>query len=187
MNVSNLSSFSPRPVAIEPRPPVEKTSMEEMQAAYRAEHPLLTPQQALASGAELGPPTDDPRADNHGSKIHTEIKVNGKVIARAYNGGGIEIASEYGFLREVLGAENDKGIGPDLAANRVARIKAALESYGALPKDDLGPEEVMTATLAKKPILETLLADTVQTQQEWLDDMAKQGRLDPGALFSRVA
>jgi hypothetical protein len=109
------------------------------------------------------------------------------VIARAYNGGGIEIASEYGFLREVLGAENDKGIGPDLAANRVARIKAALESYGALPKDDLGPEEVMTATLAKKPILETLLADTVQTQQEWLDDMAKQGRLDPGALFSRVA
>ena len=45
----------------------------------------------------------------------------------------------------------------------------------------------MTATLAKKPILETLLADTVQTQQEWLDDMAKQGRLDPGALFSSTA
>jgi hypothetical protein len=186
MSIDSLASFSAqsRPV---PRPPLERKSMEEMKAAYRAEHPLLTPQQALASGAELGPPSDDPRADNHASKIHTEIKINGKVIARACNSGAIVIASEYGFLSEELDFQNDKGIGPDLAANRVARIKALLERYGALPKDDLSPEEVMTATLAKKPIVETLLADTVQTQQEWLDDMAKQGRLDPGALFSRVA
>jgi hypothetical protein len=189
MSINSLSSFlaQPRTLEIEPRPPLEKMTAEEMKAAYRAEHPLLTPQQALASGAELGPPTDDPRADNHASKIHTEIKINGKVIARTYNSGAVEIASEYGFLGEELGFGADTMIGPDLAADRAARINAALERYGAVTKDELSPSDLLAATLAKKPILESLLADTVQTQQEWLDEMEKQGRLEPGALFSRVA
>jgi len=189
MNINSLSSSlaQPRTLAIEPRPPVEKQTAEEMKAAYRAKHPLLTPQQAFASGAELGPPTDDPRADNHASKIHTEIKINGKVIARTYNSGAVEIASEYSFLGEELGFGADTMVGPDLAADRAARINAVLERYGAVTKDDLSPSELVAATVAKKPILESLLADTVQTQQEWLDEMEKQGRLEPGALFSRVA
>jgi hypothetical protein len=188
MSINSLSSFlaQPRTLEIEPRPPRERTA-EAMKAAYLVEHPLLTPQQAFASGAELGPPSDDPRADNHASKIHTEIKINGKVIARTYNSGAVEIASEYRFLSEELDFGADTMVGPDLAANRAARINAALERYGAVTKDELSPSDLIAATLAKKPILESLLADTVQTQQEWLDEMEKQGRLDPGALFSRVA
>jgi hypothetical protein len=112
-------------------------------------------------------------------------KINGKVIARTYNSGGVEIASEYAFLGEELDFGADRGIGPDLAANRAARINALLERYGAVTKDELSPSDLVAATLAKKPILESLLADTVQTQQEWLDEMGKQGRLEPGAWLSR--
>jgi hypothetical protein len=38
------------------------------------------------------------RADNHVSKLHTEIKLDGKVIARFYNSGVAEYADEYGYL-----------------------------------------------------------------------------------------
>jgi hypothetical protein len=186
MNINSLSSFlaQPRPQPIEPRGP---PTAEEMKAAWRVKNPLLTPQQAFASGAELGPPSDDPRADNHASKIHTEIKINGKVVARTYNSGGVEIANEYAFLGEEIDFGADRGTGPDLAANRAARINALLERYGAVTKDELSPSDLIAATLAKKPILESLLADTVQTQQEWLDEMGKQGRLEPGTWFSREA
>ena len=37
------------------------------------------------------------------------------------------------------------------------------------------------------PILEVLRADTAQTQAQWLEDRAKEGPLDPGMFFSRVA
>jgi hypothetical protein len=132
MSINSLSSSLAqpwtRPLTIEPRTP---STPEDLKAAWRAKNPLLTPQQAFASGAESGPPSGDPRADNHASKIHTEIKVNGKVIARTYNSGAVEIASEYSFLSEELDFGADKGVGPDLAANRAARINALLERYGA--------------------------------------------------------
>ncbi len=197
MSISSLSSlpafpaFTPSTLAqskptIEPRTPIP-SDPEAMKAAYRAAHPLLTPQQAFASGAELGPTTDNPLADNHGSKIHTEIKVNGKVIARVYNSGGVEIANEYGFLGEALDSASDKTVGPDLAEDRAKRIMAKLGQYGALTKDELDPNELLAATLAKKPIIEALRAATAQTQEEWLDQKAKEGPLDPGMFFSKVA
>jgi hypothetical protein len=159
-----------------------------MRAAYRAAHPRMTPAEAFASNAELGPSnTDNPRASNHISKLHTEIKVNGKVIARVYNSGAMEIANEYGFLADELNFGDDRIVGPDLAEDRVKRVKAALVAHGVLPKDDLSPAGLMAATLAKTPILETLRAGTAQTQEQWVEDKAKEGPLDPGMLFSRVA
>jgi hypothetical protein len=189
--VSPFTAFSSSMLAqpkfeIEQRAPI-KSDPEAMLARYRAEHPLLTPQQALASGAQLGPTSDNPLADNHASKIHTEIKLNGKVIARVYNSGGVEIASEYGFLSEEIDFGADKMVGPDLAENRAKRIKAVLERYGAATKDELSPAGLLSATLAKMPILEVLRADTAQTQAQWLEQKAKEGPLDPGMFFSRVA
>jgi hypothetical protein len=159
---------------------------EEMYAAYRKEHPLLTPQQALASNAELGPPTGGPKHDNRADNIHTEIKVNGKVIARTYNTGLIEIADEYGFLSEELGFNADTMVGPDAAADRAARVEAALAKYGAVIKDEQSPDELASAMLAKLPILELVKADTALTQAEWMAEEARKGTRDAGAFFSRT-
>ncbi|MCF8477084.1 MAG: hypothetical protein K9G60_08640 [Pseudolabrys sp.] len=148
----------------------------------------LTPQEAFRSGAELGPPSGKTlRSSNHPSKVHTEVKVDGKVVARVYNGGGVEIAKEYAFLHDEIGFANDTGAGPDLATDRANRIKAALQSHGAVMQDELSPAGLATAQLAQKPVLELLRANTAQTQDEWLEDQAKQGPLDPGTFFSRVA
>jgi hypothetical protein len=189
MNIASPSLVAPqtRAFEIETRDPIP-TSREEMMAAYRAAHPRLTPAEAFASNVEMAPPnSDNPRASNHISKLHTEIKVNGKAIARVYNGGAMEIANEYGFLSDELNFGDDKIVGPDLAEDRVKRIKAALVAHGVLPKDDLTPTTLMTATLSNTPILESLRADTAQTQEQWVADRAKEGPLDPGMLFSRVA
>ncbi len=145
----------------------------------------MSPQQAIASNAELGPPTDNMRADNHGSKIHTEIKVNGKVIARAYNGGALEIADEYRFLADEIDFGADKAVGPT-SPRTVQRIMAVLERYGVVMGDKAKPQDLLSAKLAQQPIANALLAATARTQDQWLTDMAKEGR-PPGNLFSRTA
>lgn len=186
---SAASPASSLRVALESREPKPMASEEQIHAEWRAAtKPNLTPQQALRSGAELGPAYNgDTRASNHVSKLHTEIKVDGKVIARVFNGGAVEIANEYRFLADELGFGNDRMVGPDLAEDRARRIKATLEKYGAVMKDDLGPAELLVAQLAKTPILEVLQAETAQTQEEWEDDVAGHGPLDPGSLFSAKA
>jgi len=175
--------------SIEPRDPAPMKSEDELVAEWLASRPpVLSPQQALRSGAELGPAYNgDTRASNHVSKLHTEIKVDGKVIARVFNGGAVEIAGEYRFLSEELGFGNDKMIGPDLAEDRARRIKAVLQKYGAVMKDDLSPTDLLATQLVKIPVLELVRAATAQTQEEWVDEMAKQQPLDPGAFFSKVA
>ena len=67
----------------------QKTSAADMRAAWLAAHSVISPAEAFASGAELGPPSRSGRDDNQTKNIHTEIKVNGKVIARIYNTGGV--------------------------------------------------------------------------------------------------
>jgi len=148
--------------------------------------PAMSPAEALASNAELGLAYSgsDTRADNHVSKIHTEIKVNDKVIARVYNSGAVEIADEYRFLEDELRPELDTMVGPDLAIDRAKRIKAALQRYGAVMQDELSPTGLLTAKLTKTPVLELLKAGTAQTQDEWLAFKAKEGPVDPGSLFS---
>ncbi|MBT1512080.1 hypothetical protein KIP88_16360 [Bradyrhizobium sp. SRL28] len=172
-----MPDFKPRMIAtIEP----QKTSPEDMKAAWLAAHPVISPAQAFASSAELGPPGGSGRADNQTKNIHTEIKVNGKVIARTYNTGAVEIADEY--------FAGDKRVGPDLAEDRANRIKAVLQGYGAVMKDEQDPVGgMLTAAFTKAPILELLKADTALSQDAWLEERAKKGPLDPGSFFSRTA
>ena len=101
----------------------QKTWAEDMKAAWLAAHPVISPAQAFASNAELGPPGGSGRDDNQTKNIHTEIKVNGKVIARIYNTGAVEIADEYRFLSDKIDFAGDKMVGPDLAEDRANRIK----------------------------------------------------------------
>jgi hypothetical protein len=179
-----MPDFKPRTIAtIEP----QKTTSEDMKAAWLAAHPVISPVQAFASSAELGPPAGSGRADNQTKNIHTEIKVNGKVIARIYNTGGVEIADEYRFLSDKIDFAGDKMVGPDLAEDRANRIKAVLQSYGAVMNDEQDPVGMLTAVVTKAPILELLKADTALSQDAWLEEQAKKGPLDPGSLFSRTA
>jgi hypothetical protein len=182
--LTEMPDFKLRTIAtIEP----QKTTAEDMKAAWLAAHPVISPAEAFASSAELGPPTGSGRADNQTKNIHTEIKVNGKVIARVYNTGGVEIADEYRFLSDEIDFAGDKMVGPDLAEDRANRIKAVLQRYGAVMNDEQDPVGMLTAAVTKAPILELLKADTALTQDAWLEEKAKQGPLDPGSFFSRSA
>jgi hypothetical protein len=179
-----MPDFKLRTIAtIEP----QKTSPEDMKAAWLAAHPVISPAQAFASSAELGPPGGSGRDDNQTKNIHTEIKVNGKVIARIYNSGAVEIADEYRFLSDKIDFAGDKMVGPDLAEDRANRIKAVLQSYGAVMNDEQDPVGMQTAAVTKAPILEPLKADTALSQDAWLEEQAKKGPLDPGSFFSRSA
>jgi hypothetical protein len=166
--------------------PQRKTAAD-MRAAWLAAHPVISPAEAFASGAELGPPSGSGRDDNQTKNIHTEIKVNGKVIARIYNTGAVEIADEYRFLSDKIDFAGDKMVGPDLAEDRAKRIKAVLQAYGAVMNDEQDPVGMLTAAVTKAPILELLKADTALSQEAWLEERGKTGLLDPGSFFSRSA
>src|SRR5258708_924983 len=153
----------------------QKTTAEDMKAAWLAAHPVISPAEAFASSAELGPPTGSGRADNQTKNIHTEIKVNGKVIARVYNTGGVEIADEYRFLSDEIDFAGDKMVGPDLAEDRASRIKAVLQRYGAVMNDEQDPAGMLTAAVTKAPILELLKADTALTQDACLERKGQTG------------
>jgi hypothetical protein len=62
------------------------------------------------------------------SGLRAEIKVNGVVVGRIYNSGTVEVADEYGPLTFALGfgGPGEGTIqGPDLADQRIAKLKAA--------------------------------------------------------------
>jgi|GEM_PF-5920754 len=158
-----------------------------MRAAWLAAHPVISSAQAFASSAELGPPTGSGRADSQTKNIHTEIKVNGKVIARIYNTGGVEVADEYIFLSDKIDFAGDKMVGPDFAEDRASRIKAVLQGYGSVMNDEQNPVGIPTAAVTKVPILELLKADTALSQDAWLEEQAKKGPLAPGFFFSQTA
>jgi len=134
---------------------------------------------------ELPPAYDgNSRADNHVSKLHTEIKLNGKTIARIYNSGAAEFADDYAFLAR--GFDKDTKVGPDLAESRLARVTAALERHGMITKDKQEIGGLKIAPQAGTPIVDILRASTAQTQQEWLEFKATESP-PPGALVSRTA
>lgn len=123
-------------------------------------------------------------ADNHASKLHTEIKLNGKVIGRVYNSGVSEFADDYAYLAR--GSDKDTTTGPELAGIRVARAKAALERSGALPKDALDGQPLRGGFGRKPDVFDILRAGTAQTQREWLVCKATEPPM-PGAYVSRRA
>jgi hypothetical protein len=134
---------------------------------------------------ELPPAYDgNSRADNHAAKLHTEIKLNGKVIGRVYNSGVSEFADDYAFLAR--GSEKDTTTGPELAQLRVARAKAALERHGMISTDALEGQQPKTNFMRKADVFDILRASTAQTQQEWLAFKATEPPM-PGAYVSRSA
>jgi hypothetical protein len=134
---------------------------------------------------ELPPAYDgNSRADNHVSKLRTEIKLNGKVIGRVYNSGVSEFADDYAFLAR--GSEKDTTTGPELAELRVARAKAALERHGMISKDALEGQPPKGNFGRKADVFDILRASTPQTQQEWLAFKATEPPM-PGAYVSRTA
>jgi len=123
-------------------------------------------------------------ADNHASKLHTEIKLNGKVIGRVYNSGVSEFADDYAYLAR--GSDKDTTTGPELAEIRVARAKAALERSGALSKDAVAAQQPKGSIARKADVFDILRAGTAKTQQEWLAFKATEPPM-PGAYVSRSA
>jgi len=63
--------------------------------------------------------------DNHPSQVYAQVKVGGEVVATIYNSGGVESSNALGGRIHNLVAE-DAGQGPDLAADRAARIAKML-------------------------------------------------------------
>ncbi len=131
MEISERSDerYRPSVALMQPREPISSrqpvpSDPDALRATWLAANPVTPPAEALKSNAELGPPSDNPLADNHASKIHTEIKVNGKVVVRAYNSGALEIASGYRFLSDEIDFGADRTVGPDLAGDRAKRMKA---------------------------------------------------------------
>lgn len=183
-----LPDYQPRQTAA--REPKPQQTMEEVRAAYLAAHPRLTPAQAFASNAEASPPnSDNPLDSTYVGKLHTEIKVNGKVIARIYNSGAMVIASEYSFLGDEIFAGHGGGsalAGPDVAEDRANRIKAALMAHGAVMADNDNSANPLSAKPSNAPVLQILKAATAQTQDEWVAAQSRQGALDPGSLLSRA-
>lgn len=79
---------------------------------------------------ELGPARTMPGFDNSAENIRSEAKIDGKVIARIYNSGAMEIAGAYADkLHNIKGL--GKGAGPDYADVMVKALKEALAQFGA--------------------------------------------------------
>lgn len=81
-----------------------------------------------AVGASAAAPSGAQEWGSEKSGLRAEIKVDGKVIGRVYNGGGIELADEYGMLGFELGfgGPSEQHLeGPELAEDRIARLAAA--------------------------------------------------------------
>lgn len=84
-----------------------------------------------AVGASAAAPSGAHEWGNEKSGLRAEIKVDGKVIGRVYNGGGVELADEYSMLGFELGfgGPGEEGLeGPDLAESRIARLATAFEN-----------------------------------------------------------
>jgi hypothetical protein len=79
---------------------------------------------------ELGPARNIPGFDNSGENIRSEIEIDGKVVARIYNSGAIEVAEAYAdqvHNLEGLGG----GAGPDYADKMTAGLLDAFAQFGA--------------------------------------------------------
>ena len=95
---------------------------------------------------------------------------------------GVSVADTETLFSVEAGFKSDKNIGPDLAADRAARVAALLEKYGAVDKNDVSANPVNA-----KAIMEMIEANSAMTQEAWIEQRIREGRLDPGALFSREA
>jgi hypothetical protein len=87
------------------------------------------------------------------SGLRAEIKVNGVVVGRVFNGGGVEMSDDNGAIGLQLGfgGPGEAGLdGPDLADRRIAQLSEAF----------------------KDAQVEVVKAPTAQTQAQWLASQA---------------
>lgn len=88
------------------------------------------PPQTSPQETELGPARNMPGFDSSSENIRREVKVDGKVVARIYNSGAMEVAEAYaGELHNLEGL--GKGAGPDYADKMIAALKDAFARFGA--------------------------------------------------------
>lgn len=134
------------------------------------------------SREQLGPAYDRKwtEADNHASKLHTEIKIDGKVIGRIYSSGVAEFADEYAYLAKDFKGETLSG--PELAEERLAKVKESLKRTNTIITDDKNAVSSNTG----RSVAEILRAGTAQSQTEWLAFKATESSI-PGQLLSRTA
>lgn len=95
-----------------------------------APRPSPPPPPAPSMETELGPARSMPGFDNSAENIRSEIKIGGKVVARIYNSGAMEVAGAYADqLHDLKGL--GKGAGPDYADMLIASLKVAFAQFGA--------------------------------------------------------
>ncbi|HEV7292250.1 MAG TPA: hypothetical protein VGN79_08005 [Devosia sp.] len=71
-----------------------------------------------------------PGFDNSSENIRSEIKIDGKVVARIYNSGAIEVADAYADQVHNLKGLG-RGAGPDYADEMLASLMDAVARFGA--------------------------------------------------------
>lgn len=118
---------------------------------------------------EVSTPTVD-RKDvfgTDGTGVHSEIKMNGKVVGQIFNSGAVSVLNEYAHLSEKMlwGGPLEEGIsGPDLVQKRTADLMNAFKGEG----------------------LSINRTDTAMTQAEWVKWlMSPEGA--PGARLNKTA
>ena len=133
----------------------------------------------LQKGQELEPAqTIDPQAPNHASNIHSELKVNGKTLVRAFNDGSIEVAPTLNVVLQYEGLTGEGALGPDAAEARVKKIAEYLSEIG-VPEESSEP-----VGTPDNPKIEIVIAETALTQEEYIQAKIEQGHTGPGLLFS---
>lgn len=92
--------------------------------------PIPPPPSAPSIETELGPARSMPGFDNSAENIRSEVKIGGKVIARIYNSGAMEVAGAYADqLHNMNGL--GKGAGPDYADAMLRALKKAFVQLDA--------------------------------------------------------
>ncbi|MBA5776960.1 hypothetical protein H2509_07425 [Stappia sp. F7233] len=169
------------------RQPLDANSPVIQRARKQAEEivPRLLLKSALQSDSKLGqPPGEAPTDPDHVSNVHSEVKVNGKTVARAYNDGNVELAPQYKLIEQVLEFDQDTSKGPALAEDRIARIQALLQDLGAtFAQNGDGPNESAFRP-SDSVIVQVERAETAQSLEDYLAEKVKNGETEPGLLIS---
>ena len=117
------------PVKLTP-PPVQSMPSGRIQQLKLVDRPAPPPPPKPSMETELGPALHKPGFDNSAENIHSEVKVNGKVVARIYNSGAIEVAGAYADkLHTIRGLGTGEGL--DHADMMLASLKDAFAEFGA--------------------------------------------------------
>lgn len=184
-NTNFLGSIFGRPSGNQQ--PLDANSPIIQEARRQAEEivPRLILKSALKSDSQLSqPPGETPADPDHVSNVHSEVKVNGKTVARAYNDGNVEFASQYTLIEQLLAFDQDTSKGPALAEDRIARIQALLQDLGATFAQNGDRPNESAFRPSDSVVVQVERAETAQSLEDYLAEKAKNGETGPGQLIS---